>query len=86
MRNEMVRLQMHKKYLSRKEAAKYLDLPEYVLKTLSRIGRMNPDKGTLFGGQYSVGKLDIYRREANVDVWRYDERLLKMLKHQKTAF
>lgn len=77
---------MHKKYLSRKEVAKYLDLPEYVLKTLSRIGRMNPDKRTLFGCQYSVGKLDIHRREANVDVWRYDERLLKMLKHQKTAF
>lgn len=58
-----------------------------MLKTLSRIGRMNPDKRTLFGCQYSVGKLDIYRREANVDVWRYDERLLKMLlKHQKTAF
>lgn len=77
---------MDKKYLSKRDAAKYLDLPVYVLTTLERIGRMSPDRGFLFWKQYSVRKLDDYRIEARVDTWKNDERLLKMLKHQKMAF
>lgn len=77
---------MHKEYLSKKEAAKYLDVPKYVLTTLDRIGRMSPDKRTIFSKYYSVKKLDSYRREADVEKWKNDERILNMLKYQKKVF
>lgn len=73
-------------YLDKKAAAKYLGVPSYVLTTLERIGRMGPDRHFLFKKYYHVKKLDSYRREADVDKWKNDERILTMLKKQRTAF
>lgn len=75
----------NKKYLSKGQAASYLGVPAYVLTTLARIGRMNPDKGRWFWKKYSVWKLDQYRVEARVDTWNHNERILKMLRDQKTV-
>ena len=77
---------MDKEFLSKRQAASYLDVPVYVLTTLDRIGRMGPDKVTLFGKYYSVRRLDDYKRDASVDVWKNDDRILSMIKRQKTAF
>lgn len=81
----MVVQQMHRKYLSKKAAANYLGVPMYVLTALERIGRLSPDKGFLFWKQYAVQNLDRYRRDAQVDTWKNNKRLLQKLKHQKTA-
>lgn len=70
-------------FLTKKEAAAYLEIPKYVLTALENIGRLSPDgRRWFFVKVYDKEGLDIYKRESNVDKWRYDERLLSILKQQ----
>lgn len=69
-------------FLTKKEAAEYLGLPKYVLTALEKIGRLSSDGRHWFIKVYDKERLDIYIRESNVDKWRYDERLLNILKQQ----
>lgn len=69
-------------FLTKKEAADYLGLPKYVLTALEKIGRLSSDGIRWFAKVYDKTHLDIYKRESNVDKWRYDERILGILKQQ----
>lgn len=70
-------------FLTKKEAAAYLEIPKYVLTALENIGRLSPDGRRWFLIKvYDKERLDIYKRESNIDKWRYDERLLGILKQQ----
>lgn len=69
-------------FLTKKEAAAYLEIPKYVLTALENIGRLSPDGRRWFSKVYDKERLDIYKRESNIDKWRYDERLLGILKQQ----
>ena len=70
-------------YLTKKEAADYLDIPKYVLTALEKIGRLSPDgRRWLFIKMYHRERLDVYRNESNLDNWRHNERLLGILKQQ----
>ena len=69
-------------FLTKKEAAAYLEIPKYVLTALENIGRLSSDGRRWFTKVYDKERLDIYKRESNVDKWRYDERLLGILKQQ----
>ena len=70
-------------FLTKKEAAAYLEIPKYVLTALENIGRLSPDGRRWFLIKvYDKGRLDIYRHESNLDNWRYNERLLGILKQQ----
>lgn len=69
-------------FLTKKEAAAYLEIPKYVLTALENIGRLSSDGRRWFTKVYDKERLDIYIRESNVDKWRYDERLLGILKQQ----
>lgn len=69
-------------FLIKKEAAEYLGLPKYVLTALENLGRLSPDGWYWFRKVYEKDHLDIYLRESNVDKWRYDDRLLKIMKQQ----
>lgn len=69
-------------FLTKKEAAAYLEIPKYVLTALENIGRLSPDGRRWFSKFYDKERLDIYKRESNIDKWRYDERLLGILKQQ----
>lgn len=70
-------------FLTKKEAAAYLEIPKYVLTALENIGRLNPDGRRWFLIKvYDKERLDNYRRESNLDNWRYNERLLGILKQQ----
>lgn len=69
-------------FLTKKEAAAYLEIPKYVLTALENIGRLSSDGRHWFMKVYDKERLDIYIRESNVDKWRYDERLLNILKQQ----
>lgn len=69
-------------FLTKKEAAAYLEIPKYVLTALENIGRLSSDGRRWFTKVYDKERLDIYKRESNVDKWRYDERLLDILKQQ----
>ena len=72
-----------KKFLTKKEAAAYLDIPKYVLTALENIGRLSPDGRRWFVIKiYNKKRLDIYKRESNIDNWRNNERLLGILKQQ----
>lgn len=70
-------------YLTKEEAAAYLDIPKYVLTALENIGRLSTDGRRWFVIKvYNKERLDTYRRESNLDNWRHDERLLGILKQQ----
>lgn len=69
-------------FLTKKEAAAYLEIPKYVLTALENIGRLSPDGRRWFSKIYDKKRLDTYRRESNLDNWRYNERLLSILKQQ----
>lgn len=69
-------------FLTKKEAAAYLEIPKYVLTALENIGRLSPDGRRWFSKVYDKERLDTYRRESNLDNWRYNERLLSILKQQ----
>lgn len=70
-------------YLIKKEAADYLDIPKYVLTALEKIGRLSPDgRRWLFIKMYHKERLDVYRNESNLDNWRQNKRLLRILKQQ----
>ena len=69
-------------FLTKIEAAEYLGLPKYVLTALEKIGCLSSDGRRWFTKVYDRERLDIYIRESNVDKWRYDERLLSILKQQ----
>ena len=70
-------------FLTKKEAAAYLEIPKYVLTALENIGRLSPDGRRWFLIKvYDKERLDTYRRESNLDSWRYNERLLGILKQQ----
>lgn len=71
-----------KKFLTKKEAAKYLGLPKYVLTALENIGRLSSDGRRWFIKVYNKDRLDVYKRESNVDNWRHNKRLLGILKQQ----
>ena len=65
-----------KKFLTKKEA-------KYVLTALENIGRLSPDGRRWFVIKiYNKKRLDIYKRESNIDNWRNNERLLGILKQQ----
>ena len=69
-------------FLTKKEAAAYLDIPKYVLTALENIGRLSPDGRCWFIKVYNKDRLDVYKRESNVDNWRHNKRLLGILKQQ----
>lgn len=70
-------------FLTKKEAAAYLEISKYVLTALENIGRLSPDGRRWFLIKvYDKERLDTYRRESNLDNWRYNERLLGILKQQ----
>ena len=69
-------------FLTKKEAAKYLGLPKYVLTALENIGRLSSDGRRWFIKVYNKDRLDVYKRESNVDNWRHNKRLLGILKQQ----
>ena len=68
--------------MTKKEAANYLDLPKYVLTALENIGRLSSDGRRWFIKVYNRERLDVYKRESNVDNWRHNKRLLGILKQQ----
>lgn len=78
----MIKKNSKNDFLTKKEAAAYLEIPKYVLIALENIGRLSPDGRRWFSKVYDKERLDIYMRESNVDKWRYDERLLSILKQQ----
>ena len=78
----MIKKNSKNDFLTKKEAAEYLGLPKYVLTALENIGRLSSDGRRWFTKVYDKERLDIYIRESNVDKWRYDERLLGILKQQ----
>ena len=78
----MIKKSSKNDFLTKKEAADYLGLPKYVLTALENIGRLSSDGRRWFTKVYDKERLDIYKRESNVDKWRYDERLLGILKQQ----
>lgn len=69
-------------FLTKKESAKYLGLPKYVLTALENIGRLSSDGRRWFIKVYNKDRLDVYKRESNVDNWRHNKRLLGILKQQ----
>ena len=69
-------------FLTKKEAAAYLEIPKYVLTALENIGRLSPDGRRWFSKVYDKERLDTYRHESNLDNWRNNERLLGILKQQ----
>lgn len=78
----MIKKNSKNDFLTKKEAAAYLEIPKYVLTALENIGRLSPDGRLWFSKVYDKEYLDIYKRESNIDKWRYDERLLGILKQQ----
>ena len=78
----MIKKNSKNDFLTKKEAAEYLGLPKYVLTALEKIGRRSSDGRRWFTKVYDKERLDIYIRESNVDKWRYDKRLLDILKQQ----
>lgn len=69
-------------FLTKKEAAAYLEIPKYVLTALENIGRLSPDGRRWFSKVYDKERLDTYRHESNLDNWRNNECLLGILKQQ----
>ena len=69
-------------FLTKKEAAAYLEIPKYVLTALENIGRLSSDGRRWFIKVYNKERLDVYKRESNVDNWRHNKRLLGILKQQ----
>ena len=69
-------------FLTKKEAAAYLEIPKYVLTALENIGRLSPDGRRWFSKVYDKERLDTYRHESNLDNWRNNEGLLGILKQQ----
>ena len=78
----MIKKNSKNDFLTKKEAAAYLEIPKYVLTALGNIGRLSPDGRRWFSKVYDKEHLDTYRRESNLDNWRYNERLLSILKQQ----
>lgn len=79
----MIKKNSKNNFLTKKEAAAYLEIPKYVLTALENIGRLSPDGRRWFLIKvYDKERLDTYRHESNLDNWRYNERLLGILKQQ----
>ena len=78
----MIKKNSKNNFLTKKEAADYLGLPKYVLTALDKSGRLSSDGRRWFTKVYDKERLNIYKRESNVDKWRHDERLLGILKQQ----
>lgn len=78
----MIKKNSKNDFLTKKEAAAYLEIPKYVLTALENIGRLSPDGRRWFSKVYDKERLDTYRHESNLDNWRNNERLLGILKRQ----
>lgn len=78
----MIKKNSKNDFLTKKEAASYLEIPKYVLTALENIGRLSPDGRRWFSKVYDKERLDTYRHESNLDNWRNNERLLGILKQQ----
>lgn len=78
----MIKKNSKNDFLTKKEAAAYLEVPKYVLTALENIGRLSPDGRRWFSKVYDKERLDTYRHESNLDNWRNNERLLGILKQQ----
>ena len=78
----MIKKNSKNDFLTKKEAAVYLEIPKYVLTALENIGRLSPDGRRWFSKVYDKERLDTYRHESNLDNWRNNERLLGILKQQ----
>lgn len=78
----MIKKNSKNDFLTKKEAAAYLEIPKYVLTALENIGRLSPDGRRWFSKVYDKERLDTYRHESNLDNWRNNERLLGILKQQ----
>lgn len=78
----MIKKNSKNDFLTKKEAAAYLEIPKYVLTALENIGRLSPDGRRWFSKVYDKERLDTYRHESNLDNWCNNERLLGILKQQ----